>query len=203
MASVVAQHPLFRSPLEEDLKYRPVDMLLADHYRQRLLAADLLGLCNNLGDPDVQGDAGLIRANLSLALRQHEIFEEQDLAPLLKRRCKPTDCIDKIFAILLWIHFIDHDNAATLDAGLLSLSKGFMPRDRDAFLGCAHGFAEKIIQHVLWENRVIIPLARRRLNSTDLQELGEKAAERHRLSLWPSMQVFSDIDMFSVARWPN
>lgn len=203
MASVVAQHPLFRALPESGLKYRTVDMLLADHYCQRLLASDLLNLCNDLGGPDVQGDAHLIRANLGLALAQHEIFEEQDLAPLLRRRCKPADCADRIFAILLWIHFIDHDNAGTLDAGLLRLSEGLMPRDRDAFLSCVRGFATKIIQHVLWENRVIVPLARRRLNSTDLQELGEKVAERRRLSLWPAMRVFPETDMFNAAHWPN
>lgn len=203
MTSTIVQHPLFNFVSELNLVYRPIELILAEHYRHRLMLQELQDLGEALDHPEACENARLIRSYLMTDLPQHEAFEEHDLVPLLKRRCQPSDNIDNLLAILMWDHFVDKDNAEPVNIALSLLVKGRRLREPDSFRSNVRRFSSKMKQHILWENRVILPLAKRRLSPTDLAELGERAAARRRDTLWPSMNPKVSKDLFSVKIWPQ
>ena len=187
MTSFIVQHPLFRSFSELTQTHRPLDLILADHYRHQLLAQELVDLSESLDQEDVCEDAHLIHTYLISGLTEHEAFEEHDLVPILKRRCKHSDNADNLLAILIWDHFVDKDNVEVVNLSLARLARGEKLRDVEGFQANVRRFAARMKQHTLWENKVIVPLARKRLSPVDLAELGERAADRRRQSLWPSL----------------
>lgn len=203
MTATLVQHPLFNFVSELNLVYRPVELLLADHYRHRLMLQELQDLGDDPEHPGACENARLIRSYLTTELPHHEAFEEHDLVPVLKRRCQPTDNIDNLLAILMWDHFVDKDNAEPINIALGKLATGQRLRDPEGFRSNVRRFGAKMKQHILWENRVILPLARRRLSPSDLVELGERAAARRRTTLWPSMHQSAADDLFSVRIRPR
>ncbi len=154
------------SPLPGD---GPLDMLYQDHLREREVCAlmDRLATgCPRSGDRPAQALA-FLRRELPVHLRN----EEEDLFPLLRVRCEAEDEIERALSKLEGDHrAIEHTTAQMLgllekiDAGPTALS--------EEELASLLAYTSAARRHLIFENAIILPLARARLTVEDLQTLG-------------------------------
>jgi hemerythrin-like domain-containing protein len=169
-----------RSPPE--LLRQPLDFLFAEHYRHRQLCRILDHLADaTLADVPLTARADdFIRYDLAL----HVIDEEEDLFPLLRRRCDPEDDIDQIIGRLSGDHRDDAALARTVRGHLGEALAHAMPVRRVP--GAARDlrqFARQERAHVALENAVVMPLARARLSIEDLRALSRRLAARRGIYL--------------------
>lgn len=157
----------------------PIEFLLAEHLNHRRMcnALERLAEASDCDAPRITALLDFIRFDLTL----HVIDEEEDVFPLLRRRCLPEDEVDIVLDRLGLEHAED---------------KSLSERARDVLNACLiarkpaseiEGGAEALItfarherRHLALENAVIIPLARRRLVGADLAALGERFLARRR-----------------------
>ncbi len=157
----------------------PIEFLLAEHLNHRRMcnALERLAAATDFDAARITGLLDFIRFDLTL----HVIDEEEDVFPLLRRRCLPEDQIESVLDRLTAEHGED---------------KSLSERARDVLNACLivrkppfaiDGGAEALItfaqherSHLALENAVIIPLARRRLNQEDLAMLGQRFIARRR-----------------------
>jgi len=66
-------------------------------------------------------------------------------------------------------------------AGLDSLLAGRAVCDRELFDTAAARFVETQRRHIIWENNIVLPLARRRLNADDRAVMGRNMAARRKI----------------------
>ncbi len=155
----------------------PLDMLYQDHLREREVCAlmDRLATgCPRSGDRPDRALA-FLRCELPVHLRN----EEDDLFPLLRLRCEAEDEIERALSKLEGDHrAIEQTTARVLRllerirAGQSSLD-GTELADLQAYTSAAR-------RHLVFENAIILPLARARLTTDDLQTLREIFCQRRR-----------------------
>jgi hemerythrin-like domain-containing protein len=163
----------FLEPIPPELLAQPLDYIVAEHFRLRLV-------CNRLDAMAAEGradprEAEEIATFLDRDLRLHVIDEEDDLFPLLRRRCRPEDEIGRALGGLAREHAADDHLGSRVIAALGRLGpNGRIDRDRDALAE----FAAHQRSHIAFENAVVLPIARRRLTARDLRTLGARMASR-------------------------
>ena len=167
----------FLEPLPGRLLSEPLDYILADHLRQRVLCH----LCDRLADAETV-DCRLaeeVASHIADDMAIHIRDEEEDLFPALRRRAKPDDDIDKVLGQLFGDHAEDETMARKIVAGLrrcIGKGGGKVPPRLAKTL---RNFARHQRRHLALENAVIIPLAKVRLSAKDLETLsGAMAARR-------------------------
>ena len=114
------------------------------------------------------------------AVPRHALDEDDDLASLLRARCTPKDHVEQVLADLSQEHTVDAflSRHAALDLRALATGRDL---DRSSRLFDTLGkLAEDQRRHLLWENEVVLPLARRRLLPEDLEKLSQGMATRRR-----------------------
>ena len=168
--------------IPENLFREPVDYLYADHFRQRVVCGLLDEIADDHEAARVPEIAGLVLDYLLRDLPQHVADEEQDLFPRLRARCRPEDEVERVLMLLSEEHARDQEVVLALPAGLRSLVEGRPLRQPELFVQAASTFAECQRRHLAWEEGVIFPLARKRLQPDDLAELGRNMAARRGLS---------------------
>jgi hemerythrin-like domain-containing protein len=119
-----------------------------------------------------------VRDYLVGELPLHTQDEEQDLFPVLARRCPSSDDIDAVFRLLRREHDCDRTLVDELVAALDALIDGQALPDPAAFIANARAVSETQRRHLAWENTVILPRARRHLNAEDLAALTQAMAAR-------------------------
>lgn len=175
-------HPggIERSPPQ--LLREPLEFIFAEHYRHRQMCKILEYLARS---PTF--DVGLtastddfIRQDLSL----HVIDEEEDLFPLLRRRCSAEDEIEDILGRLSADHALDQQLAKNVREVLAQSLERRTP------LSAIEGGAQALLHlakqekgHLALENAVIMPLARRRLSREDLDGLSLRLAARRGVTM--------------------
>ena len=164
--------------IPENLFREPIDYLFADHYRQRIICKHLDQIAFDPGTDQVARLAELALDYLDRDLPLHIADEEQDLFPRLRVRCGPEDRIEDILTQLSEEHARCQEMGLYLSAGLRRLAEGRPSTQEDAFLEAASTFAENQRRHFGLEERVTLPLARKRLLPSDLEELGRSMAAR-------------------------
>ncbi|MBL8673088.1 MAG: hemerythrin domain-containing protein [Alphaproteobacteria bacterium] len=173
-------------PADLTLISSPVDFLLAEHLRHRSAMAWL-----ELLPSMAPSDERRIAAMRLLDFLEHDLVlhvqdEEQDLFPILRVRAEEADQIEAVIAVLSSEHESDLELSASVraDLAVLTVDPSIAPVPRfDSF----RAFAEGQRRHLAWENAVVLPLARRRLQSGDLREIaGQMAARRGLPSPVPS-----------------
>jgi len=126
-------------------------------------------------------EAALLFLNSDLPL--HIVDEEDDLYPLLKRRCEPDDQIEDVLGRLSDEHASDGRDAIAIVE--------ILTRALDDCNGLASYAESKITipvfcagqkRNIAIKNAVILPIARLRLSDEDLKELGRKLATRRELA---------------------
>jgi hemerythrin-like domain-containing protein len=165
-------------PLPAGLLRQPLDYLMADHHRQRVLCrlADTLAATSG-SDPDLARTVG---AFISRDMAIHVIDEEQDLFPLLRRRASLEDAIDAVLGRLAAEHSSGSALAARIGQALDEAALTGRPLDRSTRLDLAE-FARSEREHLALENAVVMPLARLRLTAGDLRALSLRMAARRGL----------------------
>lgn len=157
---------------------RPLDVIRAEHDRQFLLSTQLIELATERHLGPLIGAAESLLAYLTEELPLHCRDEEEDLFPLLTRRCLAEDKIVSILAELEKDHAAESFLASHLVVDLKSIvvEEGSDPPAQ--IFANLRVFAEGQRRHLSWENRTVLPLAHKRLSSQDLNQIGRNMAER-------------------------
>ena len=162
-------------PTAMSLLHKPLEFIHEDHLREREICARM--------DQIAQGStvsASAINDVIHFLTRElpvHLMDEEQDLFPLLRRRCLPEDDIGKIIARL----FRDHGHANEDTPGIVKLLEGLVETPRtleDAESGALATYASHARRHLILENAIILPFARLRLTGADLEILCIRMCQR-------------------------
>jgi len=167
-------------PMPSDLLKEPLVWFFAEHYRHRTVCKELLRLAGS-----VQFDAAMLQQIehfLEVDMALHIIDEEDDLFPLMRRRCEADDQIERVLGMLSGEHATDmHDAAEVKKLIVRALSEerglaGF--RETDEIVPPFCGAQQR---HIAMENAVVLPIARLRLSPSDLKGLGRRLAARRGL----------------------
>jgi hemerythrin-like domain-containing protein len=165
-------------PTSSALIEDPLTFLAEDHLRQRQICAMLTAIATQ--------DQPEFRAmGLSLAFLRHEFLlhnadERAGLFPMMIKRCEPEDEIGIIISRVQ----DDHDEAQALAKAVCETLEGLMesqvsptPEQRSLI----KALAAKCQRYLIWENAIILRLARARLTNVDLAELARQMLLRRGL----------------------
>ncbi len=166
------------SPLTPGKFLSPLDAILLEHDRQHAIADWLLELASKQQLLPVLEEAEALLAFLTFDLLFHHKDEEDDLFPMLRLRCKPEDELDGILAELDRDHAAESFLIRDIAVDLRVILDGRDLEGPARFLSGLCIFAEGQQRHLLWENKVVLPLAGKRLTPEDLEVLGRNMAAR-------------------------
>lgn len=169
-------------PSPPELLRDPLEFLFIEHYRHRQMCRIL----EHLADSDrLQVDLtattlDFVRFELAL----HVIDEEEDLFPLLRRRCEPEDEIEDVLGRLSGQHASDQDQAKAV-RGVLekSLADARPIPEIPGGSKVLRAFAVHQRDHLALENAIVLPIARRRISATDLGAMSKRLAARRGIVL--------------------
>jgi hemerythrin-like domain-containing protein len=171
-------------PLDRRLLARPLEFITAEHYRLRAALTQLDWLArSSMGD----GRRKLAKALLRYFVEDyplHAADEEADFFPLLRLRCANDTAFLASLDTLAGEHSENVARLAVIVAGLRGIADaGQRDEILPAFAAGARAYTEALRRHIAWENAVLMPVARARLQSPDLRRLAQKLAARRGLSL--------------------
>ena len=157
----------------------PLDLMLVEHGLHQDLC-DLLeeiadSLPNRVDAKKARQAANALKNDLPL----HHRIEEEALFPLLVKYADDEDNVDEIVARLNDEHVVDESFAEELVEILETLAQGKSLEDANMFGYMLRGFFENYRRHIMWENSVVLPLARRRFPADGLRKLSSLIAELH------------------------
>jgi iron-sulfur cluster repair protein YtfE (RIC family) len=161
-------------PLREPLRW-----FFAEHAKHR----EFCRLLRVLAAAPVFDDAALMRAIdfLRNEIPQHLTDEDEDLFPALRRRALPEDDLGPALELLAAEH---SRNAVTrgvvLEALDSCLAAQGAPSADPALRSALESLARHELQHLAFENAVVLPIARLRLTAGDLKAMTARLAARHR-----------------------
>lgn len=167
-------------PMPVELLKEPLVWFFAEHYRHRAVCKELLRLAES--DDFDEMLMRQIEYFLDVDLALHIVDEEDDLFPLLRRRCEPDDQIENVLEMLAREHASDlHDATAvrTLIKEALSRKRGLAAFSETGEI--VPPFCRGQQRHIAVENAVVLPIARMRLTPRDLTNLGRRLAARRGL----------------------
>ncbi|WP_340116736.1 hemerythrin domain-containing protein [Pelagibius sp. 7325] len=177
--SAARKSPSQIEPTSVALLSDPLDFFFAEHFRQRKL-------CNLIEQVALAERLDPLLAAEVFAFLQHDTVlhvqdEEQDLFPLMRRRCPPEDEIERVLSALTAEHAGDRHLAAIVIEGLQTALRDAqavsdLPGLREAMVD----FARNERRHLALENSVVLPLARLRLTPDDLVQLSARLLQRRR-----------------------
>jgi iron-sulfur cluster repair protein YtfE (RIC family) len=165
---------------ETDSLTDPIAWLDDDHHQQQVTCDLLERLIRNPRHSAAGPDIEKAYWCLGEALPLHIADEEEDVVPLLARRCGTSDRLGEISAVLRDNHLGERQLAEAVATELEHLLDGEPLARPVRFFGDTIRLYRVIRQHIIWENNVLIPLARRRLRDLDHPYLMEKMAGRRR-----------------------
>lgn len=164
-----------RSPPQ--LLKEPLEFIFAEHYRHRQMCKILeyLAVSPTFDLALIASTDDFIRYDLAL----HVIDEEEDLFPLLRRRCSEEDDVEDILRRLSADHALDRQLAVTVRAVFAqSLERRTPPSAVEGGAQALLQLAKQEKSHMALENAVVMPLARRRLTADDLEALSLRLSAR-------------------------
>lgn len=165
----------------------PLDFILYEHLRHRVMcdALERLADAERFEPAPIAQLADFIRCDLTL----HVADEEEVFFPMLRRRCLPEDEVELALERMNREHEADRDLAAQVRIHLLTaVTEGLPLSAIPGATAALRQFAQNQRRHMMLENAVLIPLARRRLSNEDLAVLGARLAAR-RLLYGPAPQA--------------
>lgn len=153
----------------------PLDFIAEDHMREREVCAliDKLVTASSIKNAERKMIVDFLTEQLPLHLADEEI----DLFPLMLERCDPEEEIKELIEKLE----ADHGHAMADAPAIASLIEAQKMGD-EAFsaTACAQmtDFASHARRHLILENAIILPIARARLTSSDLNMMKEHMLQR-------------------------
>jgi len=170
--------------LERDAARRPsphdpIDFILAEHLNHRRMcrALERLAAAEEFDAARITALLDFIRFDLTL----HVIDEEEDVFPLLRRRCLADDGVEDVLDRLTFEHA--EDKALSVRARDVLNACLIVRKPPHAIEGGAEAlsaFARHEMRHLTLENAVVVPLARRRFSAEDLAFLAQRLLARRR-----------------------
>lgn len=164
-------------PIPADLWDDPLSFFFAEHYRHRQLCLELDRLAGQtFFDPDpISKVVDFLRYEAPL----HIIDEEEDLFPLLRRRCLPEDDLEGVLGVLSAEHKADRLLGGRVRDYLETCLERRQGAGADPVRrGDLTAFAAQERRHLALENAIVLPIARLRLGPPDLAALGRRLAAR-------------------------
>ena len=176
-APAAEANPYAIPPNEAALLDSPLDYIFADHFRVRvvcnmldMLADDIVGVGRRL--------APLLVGFLREDFMNHLEDEEQGLMPLLQQRLLVGDEVDEALGQVTAEHEADREITTRLIARLDELVERGAVAEPGVLAEAARAFAEFQRRHIVWENVVLLPIARLRLTRSDLRHLAADMTRR-------------------------
>ena len=157
----------------------PIDLIEHEHLIQARLCDSLERIADDLPNNVDRRLCGQVIDSLQFEMPLHHRDEELGLFPLIEKRALPTDNIHDILARLALEHATDESFASELLESLENLREGRRLKNPDMVGYMLRSFFESYRRHILWENAIVLPLARMRLTREDLDELN-RAMVHHR-----------------------
>lgn len=149
----------------------PIDWIEHEHGLQLVLCERLEQIADRLPattDPNlVHGLIQLLRGGMA----PHDRMEEECLFPILCRRCVSDTLLAEICGQLEREHAQNRDLCWELAEELADFSQAGMPRNAEMLGYMLRGHFGSQRRHIEWENRILLPVARTRLLTSDLSEL--------------------------------
>lgn len=161
------------------LRRSPLDLIEHEHLVQAQLCDSLERIADDLPDNVDRRLCMKVIDSLKFEMPLHHRDEELGLFPLIEKRALPDDNIHDILARLALEHATDESFASELLESLEGLSEGRKLKNPDMVGYMLRSFFECYRRHILWENAIVLPLARTRLTGDDLKELN-RAMMNHR-----------------------
>lgn len=166
-------HPI--DPLDD-----PVEFIRQEHDLQFQVCNQIEEIYSSIGLEPVRDWARSLRDYLSEDLPRHIRDEEEGLFPILLRRCQGQEEIEVILDQLASEHESDLGLLDPILRELDLVAESEAPHHPAEFLSSARAFVETQRRHLIWENRVVLPLAEKRLTQNDKQALGRNLAARRK-----------------------
>lgn len=156
------------TPTDMELLWNPLEFLLEDHMREREVCRilDRMAAREPIGQESVSQAVTFLKEELPF----HLADEEEDLFPAMRRRCQPEDEIEKAIKRLT----VDHRRASAGTPDVIAIAEMDMQTLRDlTYEDCSllKDYASHARRHLILENAVMLPLARRRLGKAELGEI--------------------------------
>ena len=154
------------TPTDIELLWNPLEFLLEDHMREREICKtlDQIAAREPVGQESVSQVVNFLKEELPF----HLADEEEDLFPAMRRRCHPEDEIKKAITRLTADH--RHAGAATPDViAIAEMGAQALRSLTDEQCAILNGYASHARRHLILENAIILPLARRRLGKAELE----------------------------------
>jgi hypothetical protein len=169
------------APLDRALLREPIEYIFADHMRQRSLCRLMDELA---GEPQYDPKLGeLVALHLTVDMALHVIDEEDDLFPLLRRRARPEDDIERVLGLLSREHAADESLGHEVAEGLREAARVGQGCLAEGLRERLSRFARQQRRHLAVENAIVMPLAQRRLTSSDREQLARRMAARRGVAL--------------------
>ncbi len=168
----------YLEPTAVALLGQPLAFIHEDHLRERQICT-LIDEIAHGAMPETDAVSAVL-CFLTIELPLHLKDEEEDLFPLLRRRCEPEDEIEKVIAKLLKDHGHADEDTPQVVAILEDLAnEARAPKqgEKDMLLA----YAAHSRRHLILENAIILPFARLRLTETDLETLYIRMCQRRGL----------------------
>jgi hypothetical protein len=161
------------------LARNPLDIIAHSHVLQQELCDALERIADGLPDDVDRRLCARAAANLQFDIPLHHRDEEEALFPRLLMRVEPSDGLEEILQRLSAEHAADTDLGAEIAECLDALAHGQRLSNPDMVGYMLRGFFESYRRHIHWENTLVMPLARQRLNEDDFEAIAA-VMERNR-----------------------
>lgn len=175
--------PLVLTPWTPEVFRAPLDFIVAEHGRQLAVCTVIERLRHN---PRHGAQRVTMEAARSYLIRDYPLHladEEEDLFPLLLRRCPREDPLDQVLALLRREHAADASlHLAVIEDLALLIGGRALDDPARAFMNLG-AFSENQRRHLAWENAVVVPRAQRYLTEADHLSIGRRMAWRRGVAL--------------------
>lgn len=149
----------------------PIAVLEVDHVLKLDLCDAMERLADGLPNETDTGLAEIAVTVLRKGLPDHIELEERHLFPLLKRRMADDQMFRPVIEQLEHEHDYDEAFAIEISEELERLVEAGRARNAEMLGYMLRGFFVSLRRHVRWENAMVLPVARKRLTESDLEEL--------------------------------
>jgi len=168
--------------IPDNLLREPLEFLVADHVRQRKLCSALEVITLGGEEDRAEEITDAIFAYLSEDFPLHISDEEADLFPSLRTSSHHDDDVDDLIDALTR----DHAMELSLAQRVMVILQREMPRFEEPantrnFAHLSATFTECVRRHLAIEDRMLLPLARKRLSVADFDRMGRAMAARRNI----------------------
>jgi hypothetical protein len=155
----------------------PIGAIENEDRNEVAMCRRLAAIVDDIAAEATQEHAEAVLQYLIALLPAHDA-DKSNLSPLLRQRCPPEDRIDEILDRLHSDQVRYAELVGRLEPDLVALASGGAVARPLNFVMHALAFAEARERQIALECHVVLPLAARRLTSSDLVQLGARMAER-------------------------